>query len=699
MAEIEDLVGDVADPSLRIRLAREIKQLKQSKSFGLVFERHIPETVALRGMPIHEGMIVQNRHAADAEQFVVKSVQGGEVRVTPRGSDEVVTAFVRDDLLVVRRIGESIYPGLRRVDAIRRANDEKPAHVVINGENTHALQLLDYALAGSVDCIYIDPPYNSGSRDWKYNNNYVDAEDEYRHSKWLAFMERRLRLAKDLLSPEDSILIVTIDEREYLRLGLLLEQVFPGSKVQMVSSVINPAGTGRHNEFSRTNEYLFVVMVGSPTIQPMKSEDAKPRPVTWETLRRRDLASKRGTSKGGPAQFYPIYVDEDSGRIVGTGEPLSHDVDRSTAPDREGCTTVLPVRDDGTEMNWGLTSDELMRRVAKGYVRVGKHTPSKPQKYVITYLRAGPISDVEEGRAVVTGRRSDGSVIASYPEGKEKMPTTQWEFPSHDAQRYGTNLLSALIPNRRFPFPKSLYAVEDILRIFIGHKPEAVVVDFFAGSGTTGHAVARLNQEDGGVRRSIQITNNEVSADEAKALRAAGHSPGDPEWEEQGIFVHVTMPRMKAAISGQTPGGDAVKGEYRGAVVRPVADGLPENVEFLEIQYLERDSVDLGRQFNAIAPVLWLTAGCVGEYEEWDGVSPWSLPKSSTYGVLFEEDQMNEFAEALEEHGNCSHVWLVTNSHSSFVELRGLFAGDQDVRQLYRDYLRHFDHEVVGRLS
>ena len=103
---------------------------------------------------------------------------------------------------------------------------DKPYHVVIKGENHHALEALRFTHAGKVDCIYIDPPYNSGARDWKYNNDYVDENDAYRHSKWLAFMERRLKLAKELLNPDDSVLIVTIDEKEYLRLGLLLEQTF-----------------------------------------------------------------------------------------------------------------------------------------------------------------------------------------------------------------------------------------------------------------------------------------------------------------------------------------------------------------------------------------------------------------------------------------------------------------------------------------
>jgi len=115
---------------------------------------------------------------------------------------------------------------------------------------------------GRVDCIYIDPPYNTGARDWKYNNDYVESDDLYRHSKWLAMMERRLLLAKELLDPADSVLIVTIDEKEYLRLGLLLEQIFPEARMQMISSSINPKGSARGKEFYRVDEYIFFLTFG-----------------------------------------------------------------------------------------------------------------------------------------------------------------------------------------------------------------------------------------------------------------------------------------------------------------------------------------------------------------------------------------------------------------------------------------------------
>src|SRR5664279_2684854 len=163
-------------------------------------------------------------------------------------------------------IRDSIYPGLVSTGKVQRGGD-RPYHTVINGENYHVLKALSYTHRGKVDAIYIDPPYNTGAKDWKYNNDYVEADDLYRHSKWLAMMERRLLLAKELLNPLDSVLIVTIDEKEYLRLGMLLEQVFPEAEIEMVTSVISAKGVARVGQFSRIEEYIFFARFGKCTVQ------------------------------------------------------------------------------------------------------------------------------------------------------------------------------------------------------------------------------------------------------------------------------------------------------------------------------------------------------------------------------------------------------------------------------------------------
>ena len=184
-------------------------------------------------------------------------------------------------------------------------------------------------------------------------------------------------------------------------------------------------------------------------------------------------------------------------------------------------------------------------------------------------------------------------------------PKPQGTAKSHSATDHGTSLLRLFIPGRKFPFLKSLYAVEDTLRFFIANKPNAVVVDFFAGSGTTAHAVMRLNRQDGGRRRSISITNNEVSDDEQRELRSAGLRPGDPEWEARGICDYITKPRIAAALTGKTPEGDPIKGDYKFTDEFPMAQGFEENVEFFTLTYESPLRVESNREFAKIAPLLW----------------------------------------------------------------------------------------------
>ena len=167
----------------------------------------------------------------------------------------------------------------------------------------------------------------------------------------------------------------------------------------------------------------------------------------------------------------------------------------------------------------------------------------------------------------------------------------------------GTRVLSKLIPRRRFPYPKSLYAVEDVLRFYVSDLPDAVVLDFFAGSGTTAHAVMRLNLQDGGRRQCISITNNEVSPEDEQELREQGHRPGEPEWERLGICEYITKPRIEAAITGVTPDGHPIEGLYEYTDEFPFADGFDENAEFLTMTYEAPRPVAHNRAFEAIAPV------------------------------------------------------------------------------------------------
>jgi adenine-specific DNA-methyltransferase len=702
MAALDDLLARIEDDSLRSALEREIAPLRGDRELGLVFERHLPEKVRLPGLPIRRGATVEVRADLQSLTWDVVKVVGKEAQLRRRGHDGGIEAATSplDKLVVVREFGDPIYPGLRSVGRIERGGD-KPFHAVFNSENFHALETLLYTCEGQADVIYIDPPYNTGARDWKYNNDYVDGNDDYRHSKWLSFMEKRLLLAKRLLNPADSALIVTIDEKEYLRLGLLLQQVFPGATMQMVSSQINPKGTGRANELRRIDEYVYLLWFGEATLGRVPAlsgindnssdgdesdDDGAKVGLDWQTARRRDLTSVRHTR---PGQFYPVYVNKKTGRIEAVGEAIAHETDRKDAPQRRGCVAVFPVRPDGTEMNWGVTQPTFVDRWQKGYARAGKERPGEPQQYIIQYLKSGPINDIESGKVTITGRNPDGSVIGHYGGEQAKVPKTQWTLKSHNAEHYGTGILKSLIPGRAFPFPKSLYAVEDALSIFLLSKPDALVIDFFGGSGTTTHAVMRLNHRDNGRRRSILVTNNEIGPDAETKLTEAGKAPCDPEWEALGIFEYITKPRLEAAVTGKTPDGKDVVGSYRFVDEFAMSDGLEENIEFFQLTYEDPDRVRIGAAFAAVAPLLWLMAGAAGPRIEAieDG---WALPDGGRYGVLFDADAWSQFAAAAKAAGSLTHAFVVTDSDAVFQRVVAELPDTVKPVRLYESYLRSF---------
>ena len=272
MAAINDLISQIENQELRDRIQAELNKMNKQKKFGLVFEEHLPEAVKLYDVPVKKGSVVMEK-AGGKQIYKVLSVVDG-IAECAEANEQVSKSFKVSELVVVSQFGTPIYPYLKPIDTICNAPDSNLWHTLIEADNYHALQLLEYLYAGKVDCIYIDPPYNTGARDWKYNNDYVDGADEYRHSKWLSFMQRRLALAKKLLNPKDSVLIVTIDEKEYLHLGCLLEEMFVDARIQMVGSVINSAGVAKQDKFSRTNEFIFFIMYGDavPSALPLSQE-------------------------------------------------------------------------------------------------------------------------------------------------------------------------------------------------------------------------------------------------------------------------------------------------------------------------------------------------------------------------------------------------------------------------------------------
>lgn len=693
MAAINDLISQIQDETLRNRIQEEVSKMAKQKKFGLVFEEHMPESTPLYDMPIKRGCNVMRRDSKDDKSiYVVLKIEGDTVVcVKSEQKDEAVT-FELKDIVRVAEFGESIYPYLKPLDSVCNAPDSDLWHTLIEADNYHALQLLEYLYAGKVDCIYIDPPYNTGAKDWKYNNDYVDGADAYRHSKWLSFMQRRLRLAKKLLNPKDSVLIVTIDEKEYLHLGCLLEEMFPEAIMQMISSVISFKGSARKQQFTRLDEYIFILVFGEATIQRlplsdewrMNPDDERATHLTWKYLIRSGSAGFRERS---PGNFYPVFFTTE-GKYHSVGEPLPLGTDRTTVIPPEGTFAVFPVDTQGREHYWKINRDKFLEYKSKGYIKFGRPTKNGVP---ITFLTSGEIRKVEDGTYKIDGYADDGSIISSN-EVRDIMPGTQWRIKSHDATRQGTDLLTKILLGRQFPFPKSLYAVHDAIRFFVAQKTNALILDFFSGSGTTMHAVNLLNAEDGGHRRCIMVTNNEVSAEEAGTLLAQGYQPGDAEWEKLGIAHYVTWPRTVCTIEGHDVNGNPLKGDYLGSEpLMHMADGFKANAAFFKLGFLDPTAVSLGMRFSEMLPTLWLKTGAKGKCPELTGeqMPDMLILPENQFAVLINENTFADFAEKLAEHPEIQTVFLATDyevNYQSMVKNLNV----ENAYQLYRDYLDHF---------
>lgn len=708
MSRLTDLLAKAKakDPNLGADLEREFKLLSSRLPFGLNFERHSPEAVELPLRPIRKGDKVRvlpergSLKKGDQRLWQVKGIHKAtkiadlELLDTAEPETQSVPLV---DLVVVAEFRDTIYPGLVSTGKVTRGGD-KPFHTVINGENYHVLRALTYTHRGKVNAIYIDPPYNSGAKDWKYNNDYVEGDDLYRHSKWLAMIERRLLVAKELLDPTDSVLIVTIDEKEYLRLGLLLEQLFPEGTMQMVSSQINPKGVSRGGSFRRSDEYLFFVMFGKarPIRMPLTSEwststqgdsggsteeDNPTVTPEWTSMMRRGSEARR-TDR--PSMFYPIYADPITRRIVAIGDPLPDG--EHVAPARDHLVAILPIRRDGSEGRWQIGAAELDSRIKQGRIRLGRPTS---YGFVVNYLPDGAYAAVLSEKFEIKGYAPDGSIDAIGVAGDlSRIASTQWKIASHNASEHGSSLLASIIPKRKFPFPKSLYAVEDALRFFVLNKPKAIILDFFSGSGTTAHAVMRLNRQDGGQRQCISVTNNEVAADEQKALREQGLRPGDAEWEKHGICDYITKPRVAAAITGKTPAGEPIKGDYKFTDEFPMADGFEENAEFFTLTYEAKSAVNHNLAYARIAPMLWLRAGGQGRCIEKLPPEGWAV--ADTYGLLTEVDQATPFIDAVSAADGLRIAYIVTDDDRRFQAIAKRLPDGVEPVRLYESYLSNF---------
>ena len=664
MAAINDLIARIQDPELRMRIEKEVKDLTKQKKFGLVFENHIPEMTLLYDYPISRGCKVicksdDDKKLSEDILWMVMKINKGKATCVHTVTNEEQT-FDISGLICVAKNGESIYPCLKFVDSVQNAPDSDLWHTLIEADNYHALQLLAYLYPGMVDCIYIDPPYNSGATDWKYNNNYVDGNDSYRHSKWLAMMESRLLLAKKLLNPNDSVLIITIDEKEYNHLGCLLEELFSEAKIQMVSICNMPGGVSRLDEFSRCDEYAYFVKIGksSPMRLTLGEEwlngvkNTSKTKVHWEGLLRTGTNNMRSHR---PNLFYPVLVSQDGKKFLGAGDPLSLNEDKNGYLPPEGAKAIWPIHLDGTEGCWRIGKNTLIELYNNHVVRLGGFTP---RGMAINYLKNGEFAKVLNGMYKIKGIKEDNSYdLDDSNYNPTFIPATQWVISTHDASRHGSGMLLRIFNDKRFSFPKSLYAVHDSIRFFVADKPNALILDFFAGSGTTLHAVNLLNREDGGHRRCIMVTNNEVSADEETAFRARGLHKGDEEWEKFGIARYVNWPRTKCSIEGIDVNGQPINGEY-------ITSNTQEIMQKRVIKQLSFD-IPVGRQgINVKKQIVALINDKKMPQNSVTDECPYIVKEDASTAILFDINSFDDFFEEI--HEDIETIYVVTSNNKAF---------------------------------
>ncbi len=444
------------------------------------------------------------------------------------------------------------YPILKEIKEREiNENSGKPTHILIEGDNYHALSILNFTHEKSIDVIYIDPPFNTGSISWRYNNKYIDKEDLFRHSKWSSFMYNRLKLAKNLLKPS-GIIICAIDDYEGHNLRHILDEIFfEDNRLGTVVVIHNPGGRQDDKFIATSHEYMLIYAKNKELAKVKHLEISEQKMCEYihedeygkykfREFRRSGSNSRR---QDRPRLWYPIYAHP---------ETLQIDIKSF-----EGAKELFPIDPLGIERVWRWNQNTLMEKL---------------EKYIEVRISG------EDINLFVKERESDN---------KGEKPKTFWNKSNYSAVN-GTNEIKKILGagsegERLFDYPKSPYLLEDILKIT--SDDDGIILDFFAGSGTTGQAVLELNKKTGSKRQFILCTNNEVGPKILKELKEKGLS--DLEIEKEGVCNKVCYPRIKKILIGYSYEGKEKTLIYEKKITVTNfknADDILEEVELLKIQ-------------------------------------------------------------------------------------------------------------------
>ena len=517
---------------------------------------------------------------------------------------------------------------------------------ILEGDNLHSLRLLEKTHAGKIDVIYIDPPYNTKNKDFVYDDKKIDATDGFQHSKWLSFMTARLRIVEKLLKP-DGVLAISIGFHEVNNLMLICDEIFSTRQVVCVT-VQTSSGNAVANGFTVVQEY--VVFVTPNDFEPFEVEgDKKENANPYHGM---NLSGFNQIQR--PNQAYPIFIDK-NGLVVGCGKTLQQRIDEglysgekadiiydySEAPD--GCTAVWPVTQGGDPCVWRLIPENFLQNWSKGYIKVVPNKKGK-NKYTVQYLSGGIIEQIENGS--LETRQNDSSKpsldVIGFKTAASSISTvwTDNKFLTAAGSRDIKGIFNKKVA---FSFPKPVALIREIL-MRVSDKND-IILDFFAGSGTTAQAVLELNKDDDGHRKFILCTNN-----------------------ESNICTDITYPRVETVITGMRPDGS----KY--------SDGIPANLKYYRTDFVSKDEEYLSDALlEHIAEMIQLEHGV-----KLDG---------ENYIMILDDDEADNLAAHWSDYPDVKALYVSKNVLFT-TEQNALFK-DVEVH-IIPDYYFNFELREVG---
>lgn len=422
---------------------------------------------------------------------------------------------------VVKDVEEKL-PVLEEVaDRAITTGDDSPTHLIIEGDNYHSLSVLNYTHTGKIDLIYIDPPYNTGSKDFVYNDHYVDNDDAFRHSKWLSFISKRLHLAKNLLS-DTGVVFISIDDNEQAHLRLLCDQIF-GTENFVATFIIDKTAQGANQSLTFKTQHEFLLMYA-------KSLEM----VNYDVQGEIDAKKYKYKDDRGA---YAITNSFDS-----INSPLVSNKRRGYTVYYDEHTGDAQIKDEyNPETNTFGDYDNTL--LSSGYVPI-RPGVRKNIQYPWNWQSSRFISDYKKDLVFMKNKKGEWGI---YHKNRATGFTKDTTIKRFDTRKFGNQILNEILGEKLFDYPKSLDMMEWVISKY--KNSSATILDFFAGSGTTGHAVLKMNAADGGRRQFILGTNN-----------------------ENGIAENITYERIKRVSNGY--------GEN---------EPINANVRYFKTAFVERD--------------------------------------------------------------------------------------------------------------